>query len=125
MTAYEFDRFTVDPVKRLLVRDGEVVRIAPKTFDVLVALIERSGQTVPYGELIAAVWRANASARTEDNLKERVSRLRKALGDDRAAHQFIVTLPLEGYKFVAQVITASGDTVPDRAEPAAPPERAR
>jgi DNA-binding winged helix-turn-helix (wHTH) protein len=122
MPVYEFDRFRVDPLKRLLLKDGEVVRIAPKTFDVLLALIERGGRTVAYDELIQSVWRGNASARTADNLKERVSRLRKALGDDRAAHQFIVTVPLEGYKFVAQVMIVDGNAASGTALPCAPPK---
>jgi DNA-binding winged helix-turn-helix (wHTH) protein len=103
MVVYEFDRFRVDPVRRLLLKEGSVLPIAPKSFDVLLALIEHRGSTVPYDRLIELVWRANASARTADNLKERVSRLRKALGDDRTIHKFIVTVPLEGYTFVPPV----------------------
>jgi DNA-binding winged helix-turn-helix (wHTH) protein len=112
MALYQFGRFRVDPVKRLLFKDGVVLRTEPKTFDVLLALLEHAGQTVQYPQLIAAVWRTNAPGRTEDNLKERVSRLRKALDDDRRAHQFVVTVPLEGYKFVAPVtMTDDGPVV--------------
>src|SRR5438876_9444984 len=100
---YEFDRFCVDPVRRLVLKDGEMLPLAPKSFDVLLVLIDRRGRMVAYDKLIGSVWGTNAAARTVDNLKEQISRLRKALGDDRATHRFIVTVPLEGYTFVAQV----------------------
>src|SRR5206468_12727991 len=91
-------------------RDGQIVQLAPKTLDVLLVLLENRGAMVPYDKLIRSVWGATASARTVDNLKEPIARLRKALGDDRAAHRFIVTAPLEGYAFVADVIVADGDS---------------
>src|SRR5438034_8262432 len=106
MTAYEFDRFRLDPVRRLVLKDGEILPLAPKSFDVLLVLIEHRGRMVAYNDLIRSVWGATASARTVDNLKDQVSRLRKALGDDRAKHRFIVTVPLEGYTFVAPVLVA-------------------
>ena len=35
---YEFGPFRIDVAKRLLRRDGEVVPLTPKTFDLLLAL---------------------------------------------------------------------------------------
>jgi len=38
---YTFDRFRVDTVKRLLLRDGAPVPLTPKAFDILIALTSR------------------------------------------------------------------------------------
>ena len=41
---YEFGRFRLDVAERLLLREGELVRLPPKVFDLLVALVESGGR---------------------------------------------------------------------------------
>lgn len=43
---YEFGAFRTDPAKRLLWREGEVVSLTPKCFEILLAFVESSGQVV-------------------------------------------------------------------------------
>ena len=43
---YTFAPFTLDPIARTLRRDGEIVPIGAKTFDLLVFLVERRGQVL-------------------------------------------------------------------------------
>ena len=52
----EFGPFRADVRRRVLVRGGEVVPLPPKAFDVLVALLQRPGETVSKDELMKAVW---------------------------------------------------------------------
>ena len=40
---YEFGRFRLDVGERLLLRNGEVVSLTPKAFDVLLVLVEHHG----------------------------------------------------------------------------------
>src|SRR5262245_30763977 len=47
----------------------------------------------------------------EGNLTFNMSRLRKALGDDPRRHEYIVTIPGEGYQFVAGVRAAFDELV--------------
>jgi len=42
-TDYEFGPFHIDASERQLLRDGEVVPLTPKVFDVLLALAQNSG----------------------------------------------------------------------------------
>lgn len=49
---YEFDAFRVDPVRRVLLRDGEPVSITPKAFSILAALLERPGEVVEKADLL-------------------------------------------------------------------------
>ena len=100
-TIYEFGPFRLDARKRLLWRDGEIVMIKPKAFDTLLALVEGNGRVVEKEELINRVWPDTVVE--EGNLAFNISSLRKALGDNPRLHQYIVTIPGEGYQFVAGV----------------------
>jgi len=43
---YEFSPFRLDAAEHLLLRDGEVVPLTPKAFDLLLALVERHERLV-------------------------------------------------------------------------------
>ena len=98
---YEFGPFRLDARKRLLLREGEIVPLKPKAFDTLLALVEGCGRVVEKDELMRRVWPDTAVE--EGNLTFNISSLRKALGDDPRRHEYIVTIPGEGYRFVAGV----------------------
>lgn len=51
-----FPPFRLDAVNARLWREGEVVPLRPKTFDVLCCLVERAGQLVTKEEILSAVW---------------------------------------------------------------------
>lgn len=97
---YEFAEFRLDAAKRLLLRDGEVVRLMPKAFDILHVLVSRRGETVSKDELFEAVW--NGAFVEENNLNVNISALRKIFREKPSEHRFIVTVPGQGYKFVAE-----------------------
>jgi serine/threonine-protein kinase len=98
---YEFDSFRVDAQNRLLLRDGEVVPLTAKVFDLLLIFLENHGRLLEKDEVMQRVW--EGSFVEEGNLTRNVSTLRKALGEDPKSHQYIVTVPGYGYKFIASV----------------------
>jgi DNA-binding winged helix-turn-helix (wHTH) protein/TolB-like protein/Tfp pilus assembly protein PilF len=98
---YEFDPFRVDSLKRLLLRDGLPVPLKPKVFDTLLVLIENSGRVVEKDELMQSIWPDTAVE--ENNLTQNISAIRKALGERRDEHRYVVTVPGRGYRFVADV----------------------
>jgi DNA-binding winged helix-turn-helix (wHTH) protein len=51
-----FDRFVVDLRSASLRRDGMVLPLRPKSFDVLAYLVQNPGRLVPKTELIDNVW---------------------------------------------------------------------
>ena len=99
---YEFDDFRVDPARRRLLRGGDLVPLTPKAFSILMILLENRDEVVEKEELIRRVWAD--SYVTEANLTQNVSSLRKALGERANDHRFVVTVPGQGYSFVAEVI---------------------
>ena len=99
--SYEFGPFRIDPVKRLLLRDGQAVAVTSKVFDTLMVLVEHHGQILPKDELMEKLWPDTAVE--ENNLTQQISVLRKALGERSGEHRYIVTVPGRGYSFVAEV----------------------
>ena len=98
---YEFGPFRLEAQKRRLLREGEVVPLTSKAFDTLLALVEGCGRDMEKDELMRRVWPDTAVE--EGNLTLNISSLRKTLGDDRRRHEYIVTIPGKGYRFVAGV----------------------
>ena len=98
---YEFGRFRVNTGNRLLLRDQEIVQLTPKVFDILLALVESSGEVISKDSLMKKVW--PDSFVEEGNLTQNISLLRKALGEGQNGHQYIETVARRGYRFVAAV----------------------
>src|SRR5262245_36227682 len=99
---YEFGGYRLDLANRLLWRGNEVVALPPKTFDILLALVEERGQVLTKDELMQRVWRDNFVE--EANLSNHIFTLRKVLGEEKNGTRYIETIPRRGYRFVANVI---------------------
>ncbi len=106
---YEFGPFRLDPQKRRLLRDSELLRLTPKAFDLLLVLVEESGRTVEKDELLERVWPGTVVE--ENNLNQNITALRKSLGDSRQESQYIATIPGVGYRFVADVRKVDSEPV--------------
>jgi non-specific serine/threonine protein kinase len=99
--SFSFADFELNGAKRLLLKQGETVSLNSKTFDLLAVLLENHGQILSKEELLDKVWENQFVE--ENNLTVHVSALRKALGETKDDHRFIVTIPGRGYSFVAKV----------------------
>lgn len=119
---YEFGPFRLDAIKRLLLRDGAVVPLKSKDFDLLLALVEHSGQVLDKDDLIRQVWPDIVVE--ESNLSVHIFALRRALGETPDDHRYIVTVPGRGYGFVAGVREAT-DECEETASSSAPLSTAR
>ena len=97
----EFGPFSLDRGRRLLLRKGDAVPLAPKVFETLLVLVENRGRVLSKDELLDQVW--GGTSVEEGGLTRNVSILRKTLGEKPDNHQFIVTVPGRGYRFVAAV----------------------
>ncbi len=98
---YEFGPFRLIPEERQLLRDNQPVPLTPKSFDLLVVLVENSGHLIEKGELLKRIW--PDSFVEEANLSVNMSALRRALGEGPNEHQYVETVPRRGYRFVAGV----------------------
>ena len=98
---YDFGNFRVDALRRTFLRDGQPVPLAPKAFEMLLALVERHGKIFSKDDLIRRVWPDTTVE--ENNLTVIISHLRKVVGENPNEHRYIVTIPGKGYRFVAPV----------------------
>jgi DNA-binding winged helix-turn-helix (wHTH) protein/TolB-like protein len=117
---YEFGRFRLKTAERVLLREGELVPLTPKVFDILVTLVGRGGQVVSKDDLMKTVW-PNTFVE-EGNLTQNVSLLRKALGESPGGVQFIETVPRRGYRFVAEVSQSWSDELETKSGESSSPE---
>jgi DNA-binding winged helix-turn-helix (wHTH) protein/Tol biopolymer transport system component len=98
---YEFGPFTIDAKQGVLLRDGEPVKIPPKTFQLLRLLVENNGQVVDKATIMQEIW---PNSFVEDaNLTVHISTLRKTLNGDLPGAATIETFPKVGYKFQADL----------------------
>ena len=91
----------MDPRRRSLSHGDSDVSLTPKAFDVLLFLAQNPNRVVTKDELLQAVW--GDTFVEEGNLKQYISHLRKALGDNSEDPRLIVTIPRKGYQFTARV----------------------
>ena len=111
---YEFGPFRLNAAERLLLRASDTVPLMPKSFDLLLALVERHGRLIEKDELLKLVWPDTFVE--EANLATNISLLRKALGEGENGQRYIETVPKRGYRFVVDV-TEVKDTEPAVPEP--------
>lgn len=116
--SYEFGRFRLKTAERVLLREGELVPLTPKVFDILVTLVEHGGQVVAKDDLMKRVW-PNTFVE-EGNLTQNISLLRKALGESPGGVQFIETVPRRGYRFVGEASHSWSEKPAPQQEPPPP-----
>jgi DNA-binding winged helix-turn-helix (wHTH) protein/Tol biopolymer transport system component len=98
---YLFAEFQLDPLRRVLLKEGRPVALNPKAVEVLLALVEKRADVLSKDELLKTVWPGQIVE--ENNLTVHISALRKALGEKRDNLRFIVTIPGRGYRFIGDV----------------------
>jgi serine/threonine-protein kinase len=113
-SCYYFDDVTVDRQNFRIQKNDEVRSLEPRAFDLLVYLIEQRGRVVEKQELFDRVWKE--AFVTDNALTRAIKEIRRAIGDDASSPRYIETLPKRGYRFIAEVKSATDAT------PAAPAE---
>jgi predicted ATPase/DNA-binding winged helix-turn-helix (wHTH) protein len=96
-----FGPFRLSTTKRILYEGDRVVRLGSKAVEILIALVARAGELVSKQELLEIAW-PNTFV-VEANLTVQVAALRRGLGEDGTADQYIVNSPGRGYRFVAPI----------------------
>ena len=98
---YEFGDCTLDVGERRVTCRGRPVHLAPKTFDLLAALLERAGRLVTKRQLLECVWPDVAV--DAGILTVHVAVLRRLLDDRRTAPRYVETVSGYGYRLIADV----------------------
>ena len=106
-----FAPFSFDTATEQLWLGEERISMRPKTRDVLVYLLEHRDRYVTRDELCRAIW-PNAHG-TEHAPKQCIRELRMLLNDAAAAPRFVESAGRDGYRFIARIEGADGQTPAD------------
>lgn len=96
-----FGPFRADLRRRLLIADGRLIPLAPRTWELLDLLLARRGEVVTKTELLDALWPAERGS--EYAMSRAVRRLREALGDDARHPVYLRTVHGVGYEWFGEV----------------------
>jgi DNA-binding winged helix-turn-helix (wHTH) protein len=98
--SYEFDEFRLDALRRTLFHGGELRRLRPLAFELLLVLVQNHGQTLTKPEIIKRVWGVDTG--DDRNFHVTLRSVRQALQDSAQNPRFIIK-DANGYRFAAVV----------------------
>ncbi len=106
---YVLDDVEIDAGRVVIRRGGEQRSLRPKTFRLLIYLVEHRDRLVPKEELIEQLW--TDTAVSDGALAQCVADIRRALGDDPRNPRYIRTAPRLGYQFIGSLKEAPARSV--------------
>ncbi|MBV8846397.1 MAG: response regulator transcription factor [Bryobacterales bacterium] len=89
----------LDEEKRTLRRGEELIRLAPKEFELLAFMMRNKGLPLSHVKLLRSIWGPEYGGELE-YLRTYVRTLRKKIEDNPAKPKYIVTEPWVGYRFI-------------------------
>lgn len=92
-------RWQLDREQRTLSDGTEARALTPRSWDVLLYLLDNPGRLVRTETLLARFWRG---ADDETYVRKSIAEIRRALGDDARSPAYIRTVPKQGYVFLPQ-----------------------
>ena len=101
-----FDDVEIDLKAAELHRQGRRVRLQNQPFQLLVFLLEHSGDVVTQDAIRATLWPSDTVVEFDLSIGTAVKQLRHALGDDASTPRYIETLPRRGYRWLVPVTWA-------------------
>jgi Tol biopolymer transport system component/DNA-binding winged helix-turn-helix (wHTH) protein len=117
-----FGTFEVDLRLGELRKNGIRVKLTGQPFQILVILLEHTGDLVTREQLQRQLWPSDTFVDFDRGLNAAINRVREALGDSAENPHFVETLPRRGYRFIAPVDAGAGlvpaqQGVPARLQP--------
>ncbi|PPJ49390.1 DNA-binding response regulator [Rhizobium sp. KAs_5_22] len=98
-TIMEVDGLTIDPIRRLVSRGTETIRLTPKEYDLLLHLSRHAGRVVTHRTLLTSVW---GPAHGDDlhYLRVFIGQLRQKIERDPTQPRIVRTESGVGYRFM-------------------------
>jgi Tol biopolymer transport system component/DNA-binding winged helix-turn-helix (wHTH) protein len=115
-----FGLYEADWVARELRREGVIVRLQERPFQILAILLESPGKVVTREELRQRLWPADTFVDFDASLNTSVNKLRLALLDSADNPRYIATAGRRGYRFIAPAIAVGAEPQESLAPGAAP-----
>src|SRR6185295_16931049 len=100
-----FGDYEIDSRSGRLLREGRPVKIQPQPLRVLGILAERPGEIVSREQLRDRIWGDATFVEFDQGLNYCIRQIRIALRDEASEPVYIETLPKQGYRFIAPILT--------------------
>lgn len=107
----------LDPRSYQLWRAGRLLKLERIPMEILLLLVERSGELVTREEIAERVWGRDVFLDTDNSINGAIRKLRQVLKDDAERPRFVQTITGKGYRFVAaapELGPARGNSPPQR-----------
>jgi Tol biopolymer transport system component/DNA-binding winged helix-turn-helix (wHTH) protein len=98
-----FADFELYPARFELRRAGKLLKLERMPMDLLILLVEKSGQVVTREEIIGRLWGNDVFLDTEHGINTAVRKVRQVLRDNPEQPRFLLTVTGKGYRFIADV----------------------
>jgi len=106
---FRFATFELDSRSGELRKRGIKIKLQDQPVQVLLLLLEHSGEIVSREEIRNRLWPENTFVEFENAISSAVRKLRDALSDSPDTPRFIETVARQGYRFVCPVCKSNGD----------------
>lgn len=100
---FRFGVFEADQATGELRKQGRRVQLQGQPFDILIMLLERSGEVVSRSSIQERLWPEGTFVDFDHSLNTAVNKIRDVLGDSASSPRFVETLARRGYRFIAPV----------------------
>jgi DNA-binding winged helix-turn-helix (wHTH) protein len=91
-SSYQFGQFELDLRRYELKRDGQPLRLERIPMELLVLLVEHTGELIPRGQIIEKLWGKQVFLDTEQGINTAIRKVRQVLQDDPEKPQFLETV---------------------------------
>lgn len=93
------DGLVIDLMAREVRRNGEIVELRPREFDVLAELASNPRRAFTREALLRSVWKSSSEWQTPATVTEHLRKLRLAIEDDPSNPRHLITVRGVGYRF--------------------------
>jgi len=90
---------TVDLVRRIVSRDGTVIHLSPREYDILALLVKHAGRVLTHGQILKALWGGGGDAQ---QLRVYVRQLRQKIEPEPERPRLILTETGVGYRLAVE-----------------------
>lgn len=99
--SYIFGSYRLQKKPLTLFSNEQKIKIEPQVVQLLLFFVENADTVLSRDDIIAYLWPKRVV--TDDALRSSVRKLRDILQDSAKSPEYIKTLPMKGYEFIAQV----------------------
>ena len=100
-----FGTFELNLATEELRKSGALIKLSPQPFKLLVMLASHAGQVVTREAIHKQLWSVDSEVDFDHGMRQCIAQIRTALDDNADRPRFVETIPRQGYRFLAPVMS--------------------